>query len=98
MDEKIQYYLVFLKNCDIQHSQNFPTNFPILEIDIHRARSGKEGQLHNIVRIFLLENVEINETNGTVTPIYSNTGFRALSGAKFSTAAEVGTIRKGYKG
>ena len=82
---------------DLKKTEVYTADFPILEIDIHRVRGGKQGQLHNAVNIFLLENVEI-DGKGTVTPIYSNTQFSAKSGKKFSTAAEVGTLRKGWKG
>ena len=47
-------------------------------------------------RIFLLENIEIDGQN--VTPVYSNTGSSSKSGSKFSSAAEVQTSRRGYKG
>jgi hypothetical protein len=81
----------------LKKEEVYVSKFPILEIDIHRVRGGKQGQLHNAVNIFLLENVEINEQE-EVVPIYSQTGFSSKSGSDFSTAVEVGTIRKGYKG
>ena len=80
----------------LKKTEVYKSDFPILEVDIYRVRSGKEGQLHNTVRIFLLENVEIDGQN--VTPVYSNTGFSSKSGSKFSSAAEVQTSRRGYKG
>ena len=80
---------------DLKKTEVYTADFPILEIDIHRV--GKQGALHNAVTVFLLENVEINEQE-EVVPIYSQTGFSSKSGSDFSTAVEVGTIRKGYKG
>tara|TARA_Y100001963_G_scaffold127072_1_gene180152 strand:+ start:9734 stop:12244 length:2511 start_codon:yes stop_codon:yes gene_type:complete len=72
----------------------YKANWPIMQIKI--TRIGKEGALHNAVTLFLLENVEIG-SDEKVTPIYSNTSFSSKSGKNFTTAAEVGTPRKGYK-
>ena len=72
----------------------YQADWPVMQIKITRV--GKEGALHNAVTLFLLENVEIG-SDEKVTPIYSQTSFSSKSGKDFTTAAEVGTPRKGYK-
>jgi len=78
----------------LKREEVYEANWPIMEIKINRV--GKTGALHNAITIFLLENIEIDGKN--VTPIYGSSGFNSKSGSKFSTAVEVNTQRKGYKG
>ncbi len=78
----------------LKKTEVYKADWPVMQIKI--TRIGKEGALHNAVTLFLLENVEIG-SDEKVTPIYSQTSFSSKSGSDFTTAAEVGTPRKGYK-